>query len=184
MTWEVGAGWAGVIVSIVLGYLANHRSKATKREATEATERSREALASNKSMATSLDRIAESFGRLAIPGPQGPQGAPGSQGPQGHQGAPGAAVAQVRLPAWNIEYRNGQTYALRNVGSGPATRVTIDAGVGIARGLPDNGGVALDPGQAHPFMLIGAMGAPLPTDVAVRSEELAEQRVPVPAKSG
>jgi len=56
----------------------------------------------------------------------------------------------------------------------------IDAGSSIARNLPEPPGVTLEPGQAHTFMLIGAMGAPLPTDVIVTSAELGSQHVPVP----
>jgi hypothetical protein len=93
-----------------------------------------------------------------------------------------AGAAQTKLPAWNIEYRTGQTYALRNVGARPSTHVMIDAGSSIARNLPEQPGVTLEPGQAHAFMLIGAMGAPLPTDVVVSSAELGSQHVPIPGR--
>ncbi|MCW2527936.1 MAG: hypothetical protein JWM76_2796 [Pseudonocardiales bacterium] len=190
MTWEVASAWAGVVVSIVFGYLANHRSKASKKEAEEATERSREALAANQSMATSLDKIAESFNRLRpVSGPQDAQSSPGDPSEQGgHPGQPDiggredeqtSRSADRLPPAWNVEYRSGSSYALRNVGAGSATHVTIDAQGSLAKNLPTDDGVSLSPGQAHAFMLIQA---PLPTGLLVSSSELGPVHVAVPPK--
>lgn len=187
MTWEVGAAWAGVAVSIIFGIVNSYRSRSTKRAAARAEQRSEEALAVNRSMEKSLSQIAQSFSRQDLQGPsgpQGPQGAPGGQGPQGHQGAPGAQVTGARQPGWNIEYRGGQRYALRNVGAGLASHVTIDAGLVVARDLPDGAGISLAPGQAHSFMIIGTLQASVPTDVLVTCDELEPQHVPVPSRSG
>jgi hypothetical protein len=174
MSWQVAASWGGVLVSIIFGVLANHRSKATMHKAAEATNRSREALAANQSMAQSLDKIAESFSR---------HGRPTGTHELEYRGAARArrAAAEAR-PEWNIEYRNGSTYALRNVGTGHATDVTIDAGPVIARDLPAGTGVSLEPGQAHTFTLIGTWQVPPPTDLVVKSQELPVQHVAVPPK--
>lgn len=179
MTWEIGAAWAGVLVAVVFGIANLYRSKATRQAAATAIERSEEALAAYSSMARSLDAIAENTQSHPRPGPRGvrsDQGSPSDPPTQGDEGT------QTTKPAWNIEYRTGQAYALRNLRAEPSTHVMIDAGTSIARNLPQPPGVRLEPNQAHTFMLIGAMGAPLPTDVVITCAELGAQRVAIPGR--
>lgn len=166
MTWEIAAAWAGVVVSAVIGFVANHQSAGAKKTAAEA-------LAASQSMAASLDKIAQELAQPRRVSPQaGTAAAP----------EPGPAAAPEPGPAWNIEYRGGQTYALRNVGSGPATRVTITTPPGVARQLPTGDGVDLEPAQAHGFVMTATRQSPLPTDVLVSCAERGDERVPLPSR--
>jgi hypothetical protein len=159
------SSWVAVAVSIVLAWAAKHQSKAAKTSAAKAEDHAAQALAASQSMADSLRAIAHAFTRSASAGP-----------------SRGEVAQDLAAPAWNVEYRTGNRYALRNVGTATASAVTVDAGPTIARSLPDRQGVSLEPGQAHEFQLFGAWGSPVPVNVEVTCAELGTRQVPVPAK--
>jgi hypothetical protein len=172
MHWGDVPAWVGVSVSIIVAASGWRQSRNARSGAELARDRADEAMASSASMASSLTEISTSLAKLAdlrSHANGGPSPLPDPSKP-------------MNLPAWNVEYRTGSAYVLRNVGLGSASHVTIDARQAIARRLPDKDGVDLGPGQGHEFLLIGAFGSPVPVDLVVNCAELDPQHVAVPTK--
>lgn len=64
-----------------------------------------------------------------------------------------------------MEHVNGVRYILRNGGTGPAVNVTT-----VRAGEPDQcrdlpNGVTIGPGEGHEFIILTAMGLPVPTSI-------------------
>jgi hypothetical protein len=70
-------------------------------------------------------------------------------------------------PELRVDRIRGVRYILRNVGTGPAANVaTVRAGEpDQCRDLPD--GVTIEPGDGHEFVIVAAMGLPVPTAIYV-----------------
>lgn len=175
MEWGDVPSWVGIALSLGgagWAYLNSRKAKIDSRkakiDAAQAEERSDQALIASQSMASSSNRMADSLAEIAHAYAQARPG-PGE-------------LPTVRKPAWNVEYRTGNAYVLRNVGTAAASHVLADAGTSIAKNLPVGDGVTLEVGQGHQFLLIGAWGAPVPTSLEVTCAELGTQHVSVPAK--
>jgi hypothetical protein len=89
------------------------------------------------------------------------------------------------LPAFNLEFVRGHAYRLRNTGAIAATGVSVSPeGLPVvANRLPRD--VVIEPFRStETFILQGAMGAPLPGEIAVTCNELSNPVViPIPAPS-
>lgn len=96
----------------------------------------------------------------------------------------GEAVKKDRPDvSWLLARRGKNTYVLRNVGSETATHVRIDPESisAIVRALPVD--ATIRPQESAEFMMVGALGAPVPNEIYVFSEgyEADPQVVAVPA---
>jgi hypothetical protein len=145
------ATWAGVLVALGLGIGSIYTSRRAKTEAAEAR-------AVNDRMAAAQERMAKLMGQRLDEARQG----------------------GVSKPAidWEIEWRGGNAYALRNIGSRTATDVRMNAD-GMLIDAPD--GVTIEPFRSHRFLLVGTLGKPRGDEVAVTSAEEPEpQHIPLP----
>ena len=99
-----------------------------------------------------------------------------------------AAAAAERRKAnkvgWRVEYRRGDGYDLRNIGTETALEVTASAAghpAALMRDMPDR--ATIRPGEAHPFVLQAAWQVPRPSQIEVlwkgRDDPLS---VPMPPK--
>ncbi|RIR09385.1 hypothetical protein [Mycobacteroides abscessus] len=81
-------------------------------------------------------------------------------------------IAKSQLPpdiTWAIEWDRGDTFVLRNTGRVDAQEVEVDisrVGAPMHRRLP--GGESIVKGAGWDFMLKGASGAPMPTQLFLR----------------
>lgn len=182
---------ASLAVAAWAVYSSHRTGRAATAGATRATDLAAEANASADSMAESLRRIADSQEAAAEW-----QRERGQQTPRAERWteAGGSAADEVTVTAdasgrvsvavdFAIEYRRGSEYAIRNVSTtDTATNVRIDpADFKIARDLP--AGLTLAPLQSSPFLVISAMGAPIPGEAIVSCDQWPEpRRVPMPPR--
>jgi hypothetical protein len=151
MTGEAWVAVAGVLVSAVFALLS--RRDADRAEKAAADTRGlaeRQTVAQERMAAISEERLQSVSVTGALP-----------------VGSPDVA--------FELDYYDGDMWVLRNVGTKEATGVRIDDGPTISRGMPD--GISLGPLRSHKFLMAGTMGSPLPHEVLVSADQLAE---PVP----
>lgn len=83
---------------------------------------------------------------------------------------------------WSLQRKGKNSFVLRNVGTATAegVRVQPDSASAIARNLPES--ATLRPNESVEFLMIGAMGRPVPNEILVVSNgyEDEPQVVPVP----
>jgi len=158
MEWQWGdvPAWVAITISITAGLRAWWAGK-----------RAREAVAGTASLEVSLQQIADIM-----------------QKGQALRAHAEALSAPPRL-AFTVEFVSGYLYRLRNVGDSLATGITLnlpDFRAGSTRVLLDD--VELPPlASAAPFEIRGPWGHPVPGDVTVECDELAEPvRVPLPPR--
>lgn len=83
--------------------------------------------------------------------------------------------------SWQIERPSKYRFVLRNVGTAIADNVTIDpnSAPAVARALPS--AATIQPGSSAEFVMIGAMGSPIPNELWVSWDGQPEPvAVPVP----
>ncbi len=166
-----GIAGAGVLIAAV-SFEASRR----------ASNRADEAGASADSMAESLRRIADLQEAAVQRRQTEPRAERWTEADSGGPKVTEFALQPPRGPVFNVEYRGGVLFALRNVSTTPATAVTIDPEsfpFTMGRNLPDR--VTLYPMQSHEFQVFSASGAPRPGEVLVSCDEWSEPRhVPMP----
>jgi hypothetical protein len=146
------AAWAGVLVALGLGFRSIYTSHHAKSEAAEARE-------VNERMAAAQERMAELMAQRL-------------------NDAQAGVVARPAID-WEIEWRGGDRYALRNVGTEAATYARIVADGLVWDAPPD--GVMLEPFRSVEFLLLGSLGQPRGHEVMVVTAEEPEPRyVPLP----
>jgi hypothetical protein len=66
---------------------------------------------------------------------------------------------------WSLDRKGKNTYVLRNVGTAVAEEVRIppEGAAPISRSLPES--ATLRPGESVEFLMIGALGAPVPNEI-------------------
>lgn len=162
--WGDVPAWVAIGLTAV-GGIATWRAN---RNANKASESAAEARAGTASLEESLEKIAQIMAARPAPAIS-----TSSEPPRRIRG--GAPPV-----AFNIEYAARNTYRLRNLGPMPATRVTVSHdGIVISRDLPNM--IDMPPMMSVTFMIIPAAGVPVPGELIVYCEELAEPAiVPLP----
>lgn len=154
MTWTAIASIAacvGVLASVLIAIDARRRAK-------DADDHVKEQVTATQRIATAAERqvaLAEQRDTATV------------------------ATADVSVE-WQVENVSKSAYVLRNLGSVTAEDVTIDEGQiqAIARDLPK--GATIPPLASHKFLLMPALGAPLPNEVWVTWRGCSEsQAVPL-----
>jgi hypothetical protein len=177
MQWGDVPAW----VAIALSAAASVQAWRARRQAREAT-------AGAASLEVSLQRIADALDRSSSAGrpyrsrASGPAD-PGTAGPAEPLGPTGESAPA--LPEFNVEFVSGDAYRLRNVGTVPATGVTVTTEPfpeGLTRGLPVD--AELSPlASTGPFSIFGSRQSPVPGEVRVTCDQLPEPvRVPLPPR--
>lgn len=96
---------------------------------------------------------------------------------------PGSTTSGRPAASFQLEWRGGELYSLRNLGPEKATNVVLDAAqISVIRGHPQ--GVELSPLEGVEFLMAGSMGNPVPSQVQVSCDQIEEPAiVPVPSKA-
>lgn len=152
MNWGDAPTWVASLAAVAVAVRAELKARRAEREAREAREiNTRQAVAQERMVAIADQRL-----KLA------------------EDAALGAAAGTSSEPevAFEVEWLGGNTYALRNIGTGTATGVTVDPAAfsPVTGGLPD--GQTLGPLRSHRILAVPTMGHPLPTEIEVRANEL------------
>lgn len=83
--------------------------------------------------------------------------------------------------AFELDYYDGDSWVLRNVGTKEATGVRVEGVPPVTREVPD--GISLGPLRGHKFMMVGTLGGPVPHEIFVSADQLENAvALPVPPK--
>lgn len=154
--WIAIASAVIAIPSAVVAVQSLLRSRTAKEEAEKADQNAKEAVAVNERMAAAQERIAVASERRI------------------EELLAGRSISSEPKIAWEIEWRGGSSYVLRNLGTDIATGVLLepdDANMIVSRNVR-NGEISIGPLQSYQFGLAPSLASPLPAEIMVRCNEM------------
>jgi hypothetical protein len=157
MTGEAWVALAGVLVSGIFALLSRRDARRAERSANDTRALAeRQTVAQERMAAIAEERLAAVQATGALP-----------------PGTPDVA--------FELDYYDGDTWLLRNVGTMEATGVRLEGAPPVSRNVPT--GISIGPLRSHKILMVGTEGGPVPHEVIVSADQLPDPvALQVPAK--